>query len=223
MLEWLPKSKYSQQKKQITTWFSERVKKQIEQEFNVNCFIYLTGSGKRKLVLHNDGVFDLDFQIWLSQSKKRKPNQNFEPEKIKLFIFNAFKEMLEKPEFWKLEDSTTAITMKKLNEKISGGIEYSYDLVVVFKHPKTSESQVIKRTKNGSKFNYIWNKLSNEANDFEIKVKKIKELHMWKDLRDIYKNKKITNLKNTSKTEYVPKKSYQLYIESVNEVFDKIQ
>lgn len=120
----------------------------------------LVGSAKWNTILKEDGKpWDIDYQILLSNnSKVYKDNEFNNPTKIKEDFFNYFNKYFNGKNGFKVENSTTAVTVINKN---SG---YSFDFVII-----KDKSQIIRRNNNdGSGRNiYTWNKLKkyNQAYD----------------------------------------------------------
>lgn len=120
--------------------------------------VRLVGSAQWNTILKEDGkLWDIDYQILLSNnSKVYKENGFNKPTKIKEDFFNYFNNYFNNKNGFRVENSTTAITIINKN---SG---YSFDFVII-----KEKSQIIRRNNNdGSGKNiYTWNKLKkyNEA------------------------------------------------------------
>ena len=120
--------------------------------------VRLVGSAQWNTILKEPGKpWDVDYQILLSNNSKAfKDNQFNNPTKIKEDFFNYFNNLFKNKNGFKVENSTTAVTIINKN---SG---YSFDFVII-----KERSQIIRRNNNnGSGRNiYTWNTLKkyNEA------------------------------------------------------------
>ena len=122
--------------------------------------VRLVGSAKWNTILKEEGKpWDIDYQILLSNnSKVYKENGFSKPTKIKEDFFNYFNNYFNGRNGFKVENSTTAITVINKNNG------YSFDFVII-----KDKNQIIRRNNSdGSGKNiYTWNKLKkyNEAYD----------------------------------------------------------
>lgn len=120
--------------------------------------VRIVGSARWNTIIKEPGKpWDVDYQILLSnKSKAYKDNQFSNPTKIKEDFFNYFNNLFKNKNGFKVENSTTAVTV------INNNSGYSFDFVII-----KDKSQIIRRNNNdGSGRNiYTWNKLKkyNEA------------------------------------------------------------
>ena len=112
----------------------------------------IVGSVKWNTILKEDGKpWDVDYQILLSNnSREYKENGFNKPTKIKEDFFNFFNNYFDGKNGFRVENSTTAVTIVNRN---SG---YSFDFVII-----KDKNQIIRRNNNdGSGRNiYTWNQL----------------------------------------------------------------
>jgi hypothetical protein len=164
----------------------------------------LVGSSKRNLVIrhHNKG-FDLDYQLELL-----KNGQNLKAKEIKDAFLDEFKKAWKDTDFSPSEDSTSAITMK-LKDVSKSKILVGYDVVIIQK--KDGDTEILHHEK-GENESYCFQTLP-KSKLMPEKIKFIKENKLWRELRDEYYHQKTTD--NTDK------KSYQLYVETVNIINDR--
>ena len=163
--------------------------------FNFN----LVGSAKRNMVVrhHNKG-FDLDYQLFLQKNSK-----NLSAKQIKNILIKLFKNYFSM-DFKRYEDSTSAITVKKM---LKDKIEIGYDIVILKSTGNICE--IIRRQ--GQE--YFWNELPDTKNYID-NLNKIKGL-LWVKLKKVY-GQKIVQKHNGQK--YQDKKSFQILNEAINEV-----
>lgn len=168
----------------------------------------IVGSARRNLVVrhHNKG-FDCDYQIFIKQN-----NNELSGEEIKKLLMSGFNKNMPDA-FDYCEDSTSAITIK---QKHGSKIKFSYDVVILLESDN-GQVQILRRVKNGEKYNYIWNLLPNSA-DLECKIKQIESDGHYEELRALYYQKKVD--KNYGNN-YQDRKSFQLLNEAANEIISK--
>lgn len=177
----------------------DKIRPSIKKE-GISFTYKLVGSAKRNLVIehHNKG-FDCDYQIFISKNRC-----DLDAKAIKKLFIEKIDEYKSK-EYHYCEDSTSAITLKKVNVD-EAKIEFSYDIVIL----KEAKGNIfIIRRKND---NYHFESLPDMKEHF-INLKKIKGNEMWKKLRKIYYEKKMKHLNSKD-----DKKSFQILNEAVNEV-----
>ena len=195
-------------KKEVKPWINKfnnlinKIRPLLKEE-GIKFTVNLVGSSKRNLVVrhHNKG-FDCDFQIYIMQNKKY-----LSPKEIKLKfieVINNNKESI----FDKCEDKTKSIKLKykDVNNK---KIIFSYDIVILRNF--NDEIKIIKKIDEKKNiYDFVSVKDYSKHNEY---FKKIYGNKMWKDLREMYYNKKINNTNN--------KKSFQLLHECVIEILKK--
>lgn len=195
-MEYVTKKELSPYKQQFNEAI-EHIKGIIDYKYQYR----LVGSAKRNLVLrhHNKG-FDLDYQIIFNQSIK---GQDYKA--IKQDFMDAFNSFFTKLGYKHAEDSTAAITLKKINEN---EIHDGYDITLL--SPESDGLHIIRyidaeKTKIGLEF-------IKKSFFYQKKYSEIKGNEQWSKLRDIYKAKKENNSEG--------KKSFSLLSEAVKELFD---
>ena len=197
--------KESSEPRQFGTKLIEELQKQLKDSYKFE--FRLVGSAVWNTILKERGTtWDIDYQILLSNnSKVYKQNRFNNPTKIKEDFFNYFNNRFKGKNGFKVQNSTTAITV------INNNSGYSFDFVII-----RDKDQIIRRNNNdGSGKNiYTWNKLKkyNEAYD------------KFKILSPIEKDDLIENhvlprkIKEKKKHENDPSKrsSCEAFIEEVN-------
>lgn len=163
--------------------------------FNFN----LVGSAKRNMVIrhHNKG-FDLDYQLFLQKNK-----QDLSEKEIKTLLIKLFRKYFPQ-EFNRREDSTSAITIKKV---FKDKIEIGYDIVILKSTGNICE--IIRRQGQ----DYFWNELP-DTKKYIDNLNKIKG-PLWVKLKNVY-GQKIVQKHNGQK--YQDKKAFQILNEAINEV-----
>ena len=193
--------------KQLFASLIKKVRKDIKKE-GITFTVNLVGSAKRNLVIrhHNKG-FDCDYQVLIQKNKK-----SLSPGSIKKAFIDAFNRNMING-FSRCKDSTSAITIKKINANKSE-IVFSFDIVILAMIDDCIS--IIRQDKHNTKERYFWNRLP-DMNTFNDNFKKIIGNEMWHKLREVYLNKKTAKNSGYNNTE---KKSFQLLNEAVNEVLD---
>lgn len=169
----------------------------------------LIGSAKRNLVLrhHNKG-YDCDYKITI-----QKNINNVKEKELKQMFMDAFNKVIVPMGYNHCEDSTQAITMKKVVEKESK-IEKGYDVIIT--KDLDDGTHILRNDKNkrGNVYHYVQMK---DTQNFYYNYAQIKGNKMWEELREKYKDKREHN-------EILPeeqkKKGFQLLSDTVNEMIN---
>ncbi|OQC09734.1 MAG: hypothetical protein BWX74_00866 [Tenericutes bacterium ADurb.Bin087] len=171
----------------------------------------LIGSGSRKLITREIGSnkgFDFDYNLALQTLKTEKKDART----IYKIIFDAI-QRISKQYNYKIEQSTSAITIKLVDHKNSK-IIHSCDFAIV-KDEKSSGNYfqlILKVDKTTQPNKYIWNKRPASKNYYD-KLRDIEGAVLWEKLEEEYL--KLKNANNDNE-----KKSYQLFIEAINNVYN---
>ncbi len=169
----------------------------------------LIGSAKRNLVLrhHNKG-YDCDYKITI-----QKNINNVKEKELKQMFMDAFNKVIVPMGYNHCEDSTQAITMKKVVEKESK-IEKGYDVIIT--KDLDDGTHILRNDKNkrGNVYHYVQMK---DTQNFYYNYAQIKGNKMWEDLREKYKKKREDN---ENLPEEKQKKGFQLLSDTVNELIN---
>lgn len=211
MFEFVSKSEYQPFKLEI-----DKILKLIQRDLRKNKILTfqsnLIGSGKRHLVTRikngNKG-FDLDYNIVI---QRIIDNRYKNPKLLKQTFIDLFNKYFDDSYDYS-EDSTSVITIKKLNAK-RNKIICSVDFAIVhyYEDKNGSERQeYICYDKNNQ--SYCWN-LRKVATDHRYVENFIKENNLWQDLRDLY-------LENKNKEPN--KKSRIVYYQTLETIYRRYQ
>ena len=107
-IQFVTKSELAPYKELFMNVFHE-VQKECRKQYGLTFNFNLVGSAKRNMVIrhHNKG-FDLDYQLFLQKNK-----QDLSEKEIKTLLIKLFRKYFPQ-EFNRREDSTSAITIKKV-------------------------------------------------------------------------------------------------------------
>ncbi|MBU1020774.1 MAG: hypothetical protein KJ847_06115 [Firmicutes bacterium] len=199
-MEYLSKKKIKVYKNEVRI-IIENLKIEMGNEWDFH--YYLVGSGKRNMVVTSNEGFDLDYHLML----KKYPD-GLSAEQIKNEFMSAFNNITP-IHLSNSKDSTHVITIKCVE---NGVLKYSYDFAIM---KKNQFSQILKNEKeNGSNGPYHFVQVPDSNNFFE-KFSQIKGSDMWKNLREIYLEKKEEQHKS-KKEERI--NSFSYLQEATNEV-----
>ena len=211
MFEFVSKSEYQPFKLEI-----DKILKLIQRDLRKTKILTfqsnLIGSGKRRLVTRiqngNKG-FDLDYNIVI---QRIIDNRYENPKLLKQIFIDLFDKYFD-DSYEYSEDSTSVITIKKLNTK-RNKIICSVDFAIV--HPYKDESgserqQYVCYDKNTQ--SYCWD-LRKVATDHRYVEDFIKEKNLWQKVRNLY-------LEN--KNREPDKKSRIVYYETLETIYRRYQ
>lgn len=208
--EFVPKREYQPVRKEIEQ-IIHKAQRLLKQPGFVNekmTFQYmLIGSGKRHLITRIKGGnkgFDFDYNLILQS----------EPGYYRIYakeaLFKAFQEAIKGTYFQKIENSTSAITIKSINKNKSK-VNFSCDFGIVY-YNGNREMNYLHTKKRGGPIICEWRKRQS-AIGMDRKLKELKECwpnHYWEYIKSEY-----LDLKNKNSAQ---KRSFHLYMESVNNV-----
>lgn len=199
MFEYVPKSEYQPFKLEV-----DEILKSIQRDLKENGILTfqfnLIGSAKRKLITRvengNQG-FDLDYNIVIQRIfNNRYKNAKLLKQKF-IDLFNKYFD----DSYDYSEDSTSVITIKKLNAQ-RNKIICSVDIAIVsyYEDEEGMERQkYIRFDKNSG--NYSW-ALRNVATNHRHVEDLIKEKNLWEDVKVLYLNNKNKEPKKESRIVY---------------------
>ena len=178
-------------KAEINIWHNKflgwikNLRKEVRKE-GITFDCRLVGSAKRHLVIrhHNKG-FDLDFQIFINKNKNKIKEKD-----IKRLFINLLNELVVKEGFNYCNDSTSAITIKMVNEKCSF-VVVGYDVVILRKKEidGVENTEILRHYKEANAEEWKFELLPDMKNASKM-FRKIKGEKMWQELRRRYYYKK---------------------------------
>ena len=210
MYEYVSKSEYGPAKADFEI-IIRKVQKILRNEKGITFQPRLVGSGGRHLITRliggNKG-FDLDYNLILQK------HQDDDPGFIRGIFLNAF-QMAAKGTLYKVESSTSAITIKYIDKR-ENKIKYSCDLAIIEYDDEYEDDGYYIIKKECGKF--VWKERSNSYG-LDTKLKEIREWNSnewWNWIKEEY-----LTVKNSNKD--TDKHSFSLYNEAVCNVYNQIQ
>ena len=174
----------------------------------------LVGSGAKNLVTQNaNNPIDLDYNICILDTKSININNGRD---IKEYIRKALNSVLKANDWSDCQDSTSALTTEKRVFMRGNKTAFSIDLAITFKNNIGWHKLIHNKTGWFVYDGYYWNQIP-DSRQLEEKVYAIKLNHLWDEVRYIYLDKKNMYLKRNDNTH----PSFIIYIESVNQVYNK--
>lgn len=170
----------------------------------------LVGSAQWNTILKdNNGFWDIDYQLLLtSNSEEYLKNGLKNATKIKNDFFNCLNEVFRNNRNFRVENSSTAVTLINLKDK------YSYDFVIIRLFPENKE--IIRRNnkRNSSINEFTWNQLP-KFNDAYKKLDKLSPMKKQDLIENHILPRKIIE-KQKNENDPTKKSSCEVFIEEVN-------
>lgn len=173
----------------------------------------LIGSGRKKLITRETGSnkgFDFDYNFSLQKIKSDYNGAQL----IRENFFEIIQQVAN--DFgYKTEDNKSAITIKLFDQN-KDRIVHSCDFGIVEDYIDDSDDdrqRIVVRDKNKPSPTYVWTERPKSKN-YSIKLSNIEAAGLWEVLKVEY-----LKLKNNNKD--IEKKSYQLFIEAINNVYNQ--
>ena len=113
-------------------------------------------------------------------------------------------------EYFKINNSTSVITLKYIS---NGMLEFSFDVAIMQENENGYLEKIIFDKKNNV---FIWNKVKQSDNLYD-KAVQVKQNYDWNKVRKRYlklKNKSLSNQDDT--------KSFSIFVQVINEFYNKI-
>lgn len=171
----------------------------------------LVGSGAKNLITQNaNNPIDLDYNIIIIDTEFIDINNG---RKIKEYIRKQFNIVLSKNGWDDCQDSTSALTTGQMVFKQRNKTEFSIDLAITCKYNNGWNRLIHEKTGFVNFDRFYWNEVPN-SKELEKKVYSIKFNHLWKEVRNVYLEKKNLYLRRNDYTH----PSFVVYIETVNEI-----
>lgn len=176
---------------------------------------HLVGSGAKNLITQNaNQPIDLDYNLEIVECSEFNIN---DCRVIKEYVRKKFDEVLSRAGWNNCQDSTSALTTEiyRFTEGVQTG--FSIDLCIVRKGSYGRWERLI-HEKVGYTWldRYFWNE-ARQSNGLEDRIQWLKENDCWLEVRETYLEKKNMYLSRGDRDH----PSFIVYIEAVNEVFNK--
>ena len=187
----------------------EELRQVLREEYGIDSQISLVGSGARSMVTRNgNGPFDLDYNLILQSYPKEF---NHDLGRLKRVIRETLTSISRGVNFFRGEDSPAVITML-LASPASKAPVFHADLAILSKNVDGDFQRLIhnKQLLSGG---YTWNKLR-DSNRVGRRAAMLRQQGYWAEVRKVYLDHKNWYLRSLH-----DRTSFQVYVETVNEVF----
>lgn len=187
----------------------EELRQVLREEYGIDSQISLVGSGDRNMVTRNgNGPFDLDYNLILQSYPKEF---NHDLGRLKRVIRETLTSISRGVNFFRGEDSRSVITML-LASPASKAPVFHADLAILSKNVDGDFQRLIhnKQLLSGG---YTWNKLR-DSNRVGRRAAVLRQQGYWAEVRKVYLDHKDEYLRSL-----YHRTSFQIYVETINEVF----
>lgn len=169
----------------------------------------LVGSAGRSLVTKQIGGnkgYDFDYNFSIQKSPDINAKQ------LKLIFIKKLNALLQGTNYKQAEDNTQAMTIKVVDTRNSR-IVHSCDFAIVNEYEENGDffQEILVRDKNDN--SYKWNKRPFGKN-YDVKIANLLANGLWEELKQEY-------LKLKNRNNDPEKKSYPLYYEAINNVYNR--
>ena len=186
----------------------------LREDYDIGATFYLVGSGARNLITQNNNEsVDLDYNLEILRCDCLD-----ECRKLKEKIRKAFNDALCLNGWGDCEDSMSSLTTETRQFKSGNKTGFRMDVCITKRESNGKYHRLI-HEKNGHVLldRYYWNTAPN-SNNLKEKVNYIKKSGEWQEVRERYLEKKNMYLKRNDHNH----PSFICYIETINEVYNKI-
>ena len=175
---------------------------------------HLVGSGARNLITQNSNEpIDLDYNLYIADFGDFSSSNERE---IKEYVRKQFNIILKRNGWSDCMDSTSVLTTEKRHFTKGNHTEFSIDLAIVFNNRDGWHRLIHEKTGFTARDRYYWNLVPDSRNLFD-KVSDIKDEHLSNEVIDEYLEKKDLYLRRQDYNH----PSFNVYVETVNQVFNK--
>ena len=173
----------------------------------------LVGSGAKNLITQNaNEPIDLDYNLVILECKDINDTQS-----IKEYVRKEFNKVLNLNKWGDCSDSTSCLTTKKRYFTQGNKTIFSIDLAIIAEGNDCSWYRLIhEKTGSIDLDRWFWNQAPN-SEQLNDKVAWLKSSGYWNEVRDTYLKKKNMYLSRHDNNH----PSFNCYIETVNEIYDK--
>ena len=215
MYHWIEDKQFLGRMRSLCSDIVNQLVQAVNREGALSVRQHLVGSGAKNLITQNaNQPVDLDYNLEIVESRTYSIN---DCGGIKEYIRDKFDEVLDRTVWGNCEDSTSALTTKKRCIVEGYPTKVSIDLCIVRKGAFGSLYRLIHQ-KTGSTWTdrYYWNEVRH-SNGLEDRILWLKENDCWNEVREAYIEKKNMYLSRSDHDH----PSFIVYIEAVNEVYDR--
>lgn len=214
MYHWVEDKKFLGRMKRLCSDIVNQLVQLINNEGKLYVRADLVGSGARNLITQNaNESIDLDYNLKIIECYAFNFNDG---RSIKEYIQKKFNEVLSRNELDDCSDSTSVLTSGDIEFTSGNKTNFSIDIAIVRESCNGWERLIHDKTGFTYFDRFYWNQAPN-SRDLANKVERLKEDNFWKEVRNLYLEKKNMYLRRQDQTH----SSFIIYIETINEAHNK--
>lgn len=211
MYEYVNKREYAPHKKEVED-IIRHAQRIMKNKYNTTFQYKLIGSAGRHLVTkikNGNKGYDFDYNLALQKSDLWN-----NPKKLKQQFMDAFNDAVVGTPYSSPEDSTSSITVKVVDRKNSKIIR-SFDLAIIYymDDEEPDDGYMYLRNWKNGRYSFELRRLSVKINAKRDEIEEYED--GWNMIREEY-------LKLKNKNKDINKKSFILYLESINNVYNQL-
>jgi hypothetical protein len=214
MYHWIEDKKFLKSMRGACSNIINRLVQKINNGEVMTVEAHLVGSGAKNLETQNESEpIDLDYNLVIIDTYKYSINDG---RSIKEYVRKIFNKILSENGWGDCHDSKSALTTERVHFEKGNSTEFSIDLAIVVENGNKWFRLIHKKTGYSQTDEWIWNE-GPHSNRLIEKVKWLKFNKHWNEVRETYLNKKNMYLRRKDSNH----PSFNCYIESVNQVYNK--
>lgn len=214
MYHWVEDKKFLGRMKRLCSDIVNQLVQAINNEEKMYVRAYMVGSGAKNLITQNaEEPIDLDYNLEIIECYDFNINNG---RAIKEYVQEKFDEILSKNDLDDCGDSKSVLTSGYIEFKTGNKTNFSIDIAIVKQNNNGWDRLIHHKTGFTYLDQYYWNPAPNSRGLSE-KANQLKEENCWKEVRDIYLEKKNMYLSRQDQTHT----SFIIYIETINEAYNK--
>ena len=179
--------------------------------YDIVSYANIVGSKSRNMVTQNeDGQIDFDFNLLVEDA------EDYDAGWLKETVRKTFNEVLRRNELDDCDDSTSALTTKRIQFRKGNRTEFSIDICIVKRNWHGLHRLIHEKTGLVQYDRYYWNAVSNSSRlqEMEDALKP----DYWQEVRETYLDKKNMYLQRPWDHSHP---SFVCFVEAINEVYNK--
>lgn len=215
MFHYLEDKEFEHRMRRLCGEIMQELCRTLREDYAIGASFYLVGSGARNLIMQNGAEpVDLDYNLEIVRCADFN-----DCKAIKTAVKNAFNKVLRNYKLNDCDDSTSALTTKKIYFTSGTSTEFSMDVCIVVMNDQGNYERLIHEKTGWTGWDrYYWNEAPNSAHTKE-KADYIKSQSCWTLVREQYADIKNHYLRLGDHNH----PSFICYVEAVNNVYDQIK
>ena len=161
MFHYLDDKEFEHRMRQLCGDIMQDLCRTLREDYDIGANFYLVGSGARNMIMQNGAEpVDLDYNLEIVRCEDFNDCRA-----IKTAVQNAFNDVLRDYDLDDCDDSTSALTSKKIRFIKGVSTEFSMDVCIVVTNDRGNYERLIhEKTGWSCWYRYYWNEAPNSAN-----------------------------------------------------------